>query len=149
MTISWNSQAIQDVEWICFFIRTDLEKCSITCSMHRSNTVNKLNQSKTVLNKYVSGFWCKRTVWYGLERKYYYVLWTYILARSNSLKLKCFNDWFVSYKHSFSLHKTLMDWSHVDYHVLSAVWNLLLMAPMHCRGSTGESKCRNEKLIIL
>ncbi len=33
----------------------------------------------------------------------------HILAGSNDLKLKCLNDEFVSYKHSFSLHKTLTD----------------------------------------
>ncbi len=32
-----------------------------------------------------------------------------------------------------------MDWSDVDYcGILSAVWTLILMAPIHCRGSIGE-----------
>ncbi len=30
-------------------------------NMHRSSTVYKWKQSKIVLNKYVSGFWCERT----------------------------------------------------------------------------------------
>ncbi len=45
---------------------------------------------------------------------------------------------------SFSLHKMLlMDWSGVDYLLiivmfLSAVWTLILTAPIHCRASIGE-----------
>ncbi len=37
-----------------------------------------------------------------------------------------------------------MDWSNVDYFMriimmfLSAVWTLILTAPIHCRGSIGE-----------
>ncbi len=40
-----------------------------------------------------------------------------MLSRSVSLKLKCHNDVFVSYKHAafhFTINK-LMDWSGVDY----------------------------------
>ncbi len=39
----------------------------------------------------------------------YYGLWTCILATSDGLKLKCFNDGFVSYKHRFPFHKMLID----------------------------------------
>ncbi len=36
-----------------------------------------------------------------------------------------------------------MDWSDVDYcDVLSAVWTLILTAPIHCRASTGEQVMR-------
>ncbi len=48
------------------------------------------------------------------------------------------------YKHSSSLHKMLingLEWCEllVDYcDVLSAVWTLFLMAPIHCRGFIGE-----------
>ncbi len=50
----------------------------------------------------------------------------------NSLKLKMLKNT----RHS------LMDWSHDDYlciivMFLSAVWTLILLAPIHCRGSTG------------
>ncbi len=55
------------------------------------------------------------------ESKHYYGLWTCILSRTNGLKSKPF-DGFVSYKHT----------------VLSAVWTLILTAPIHCRGSIGE-----------
>ena len=71
-------------------------------------------------------------------------LWS-ILARNNSLKLKHLNDVSVSYKHTASLftRHSLIDWSHVDYlwiivMFLSAVWTLILTAPIHCRASTGE-----------
>ncbi len=52
-------------------------------------------------------------------------------------------DGFVSYKHSFLLQKMLMHWSGVEYlwimvMFLSAVWTLILTAPIHCRGSIGE-----------
>ncbi len=50
-----------------------------------------------------------------------------------------------SYKHA-AFHFTgrqLMDWSGVDYlwiivMFLSAVWTLILTAPIHCWGSIGE-----------
>ncbi len=69
--------------------------------MHRSNTIYMQKQSKTGLNKYVSGFCCERTTGNGLFhwRKHYLVK-----------KLKQLNDEFVSYKHSrCSLHKMLTD----------------------------------------
>ncbi len=47
-------------------------------------------------------------------------------------------DGFVSYKHSFLLHKTLMDYLWIIVMFLSAVWTLILTAPIHCRGSIGE-----------
>ncbi len=111
--------------------------------MHRSSTVYKQKQSKTVLHKYVGWFWCERTSGDGLFhwRKRYYELWTCILIRSDGLKLKCLNEGFVSYKHSFFLHKMLTDGLDlcgllVDYcDVLSAVWTLILTAPIHCRAS--------------
>ncbi len=52
-----------------------------------------------------------------------------ILARSNSLKLKCFKDGFFYYKHSFSPHKMSVDI------FLLAVWTLILTAPIHYPGS--------------
>ncbi len=67
------------------------------------------------------------------------------LVRSDRLKLKPL-DGFVSYKH-IAFHFTrclLMDWSHVDHFIviivmfLSAVWTLILTAPIHCRGPIGE-----------
>ncbi len=79
-------------------------------------------------------------------RKRFYGLWTRILVRSDGFKLKkSLNDGFFSYKHAdFSFTRCeLMDWSGVDYlwiivMFLSAVWTLILTAPIHCRGSTGE-----------
>ncbi len=46
-----------------------------------------------------------------------------------------------------SLHKTLLEsQSHVEDWIivmfLSAVWTLILVAPIHCRGSTGEKVMR-------
>ncbi len=47
----------------------------------------------------------------------------------------------VFYKHSSSLHKTLIFTTGVDFlwiivRFLSAVWTLILTAPIHCRGSS-------------
>ncbi len=54
--------------------------------------------------------------------------------------IEAFNDGFYFLQtHSFSLHKTLIDgmeWTIVMF--LSAVWTLILTAPIHCRGSIAE-----------
>ncbi len=43
--------------------------------------------------------------------------------------------------HSFSLLRCyLMDWSGVDYCDISAVWTLILTAPIHCRASIDDSQ---------
>ncbi len=50
----------------------------------------------------------------------------------------------MDYKHAtFGLRHYLMDWSAVDYlwiivMILSAVWTLILTAPIQCRGSIAE-----------
>ncbi len=65
-----------------------------------------------------------------------------IFARSNRLKLKPIKDGFVLRTRSFSLHKMLTDvvflWIIVMF--LSAVWTLILTAPIHCRGFIGEQE---------
>ncbi len=87
-------------------------------NMHRSSIIYKWKQSKTVLNKYVCGFWCERTV-DGLFHwgEHYYGLWTGISARNDNLKVKCL-DGFVSYKCAafHFIRCYLMDWNRVmDY----------------------------------
>ncbi len=72
-------------------------------------------------------------------RKRYYGLWI-ILERNNTFDVK--NNGFFSYKRNFTRCQ-LMDWGGVDYlwiivMFLSAVWTLILTAPIHCRGSIGE-----------
>ncbi len=108
-------------------------------NMHRSS---KWKQSKTVLNKYVCGFWCERTTLDGLFhcRKHYYGLC--ILARSNGLKLNVvMMDLFLTNFQLFASqynnwHTGVVVWIIVVF--LSAVWTLILTAPIHCRGSIGE-----------
>ncbi len=101
-------------------------------NMHRSSTVYKWKQSRTVQNKYDSEFWCE----FSLEEA---LLWTGILARSDGLKLKRLNNrYFFKQTCSFSLHKMLIDgleylWIIVMF--LSVVWTLILTAPIHSRGS--------------
>ncbi len=45
-------------------------------------------------------------------------------------------------------------WSHVDFlwiivMLLSAVWTLILMAPIHCRGSIGEQVKNLSKSVLM
>ncbi len=52
-------------------------------------------------------------------------------------------SWWICFlqSHSFSLHKMLTDgleWCGLLVMFLSAVWTLILTAPIHCRGSIGE-----------
>ncbi len=71
--------------------------------------------------------------------KHYYGLWGHILARSDSLKLNWL-DGFVCTK-TLLLHKMLIDGLEscgLLVMFLSAVWALILMAPIHRRGSNGE-----------
>ncbi len=61
--------------------------------MHRSNTVYKLKFWWISMREDIgNGFFHWRKRYYGLR----------VLARSDSLKLKCANDGFVSYKQLFA-----------------------------------------------
>ncbi len=97
--------------------------------------------SKTVLNTYIGGFLCERTTgdWFV---QCYYGLRTHILARSNDLKLNCLNDGFVSCINTpLFTSQDINWWTGVVWIIvmfLSAVWSLILTAPVHCRWSTGE-----------
>ncbi len=92
-----------------FFIRTDLEKCSIKSLDHQ-----------WIL---CSGCWCESTIEDGLFyfRKHYYGLRTLF---------------------SLVLCLEMMVWSYEGFvwitMFLSAVWTLILTAPIHCRGSIAE-----------
>ncbi len=64
-----------------------------------------------------------------------------LLARSDGLKLlRINNGWFLTNKQFFTSQAvnwwTGEVWITVMF--LSAVWTLILTAPIHCRGSTGE-----------
>ncbi len=76
--------------WVCFFIRTDLEKFSSELHYlltNGSSAVNgMLSEVKIVLNKDGSGFWCERKTGDGMFTVYY-ELWT-ILAISDC-QIKC------------------------------------------------------------
>ncbi len=69
--------------------------------MYRLSTVNR--------------FWCERTAADGLFhwRKCYYGLWTHIMVRSDSLKLKLLNDGSVSYKHTALVSQDVNWWTGV------------------------------------
>ncbi len=75
-------------------------------------------------------------------RKHYYGLWTCILARSDGLNLKHINYGFVSaFVFSSVNWWTGVVWITCGLIVmfLSAVWTLILTAPIHCRASIGET----------
>ncbi len=120
-------------------------------NMHKSSPfTSEKKESKTVLNKYLSGFWCERTTGDGLfhRRKCYYGLWTHILARSDGLKLKWLNNgfFFITNKQLFASEDvnwwTGVVWSWIIEVFLSAVWIFILTAPIHCRGYIGEQVMR-------
>ncbi len=72
------------------------------------------------------------------------------LARINSLMLKCLSDEYVSYKH-WAFHKTVTDgleWLWIIVMLLSTVWTLVLMAPIHCRWSQVSKWCSDKILQI-
>ncbi len=71
--------------------------------MHRSSAIHKQKQFKTIRNKYsmsidfdVRGQQGMDFFTGGSLVMVYYGLWTNILVRSKSLKVKCLNDGFVS-----------------------------------------------------
>ncbi len=71
------------------------------------------------------------------------LLWIMDLTRSNNLKLKMADLFLTNKKLFMSQLRCKLDWSHVDYlwiivMFLSDVWTLILTAPIHFRGSTGE-----------
>ncbi len=69
-------------------------------------TLFKWKKSKTVLNKYMGGFWCERTTEDGLFTEgSIHLDYSFFLAKSNGLKLKHFS----LLLKRFSLHKILID----------------------------------------
>ncbi len=71
----------------------------------------------------------------------FFGLWTGILSRRDGLNLSALMmDLFLT-NMQLSLHKMLIDGLKSVVWIimfLSAVWTLILMAPIHCRGSIGE-----------
>ncbi len=77
-------------------------------------TIYKWKQSKTVLNRYVGGFWCKRTK--GTDFIYFFfleevLLWIMGAHFGQKLQFKVKMSQLISFLQtcSFSLHKTLID----------------------------------------
>ncbi len=73
----------------------------------KKNKETFISEIKTLLNKYVGGFWCERTTGDELfhRRKRFYGCWTVILTRSDGLKLKGLSGEFVYNKHT-AIHFT-------------------------------------------
>ncbi len=107
--------------------------------MHRSSTVYK--QKLLNVSEQEDGLFHWRKCCYGL--------WTGILTRSD--KALMMDLFIITMQLFFSKDLTNMnlfiskdiDWSGVDYlwiivMCLSAVWTLILTAPIHCRGFNGE-----------
>ncbi len=89
--------------------------------MHRSKTIYKWKQFKTVLvldmlvDFYVRG---QKGIDFFYWRKRYYGQWSWILAKSDGLKSKCLNDEFVSHK----LVAFLKTWIDVLWITCALLW---------------------------
>ncbi len=131
--------------WVCFFIRFG-EMCrSITCSLmdplqwmgavrmrvqtEKYAQIKHHLQSKTSLNRYVSGFWSERITADGLLHwRNCCGLWTGFWFIDKTYCWICFLQ-----THSF-------DWSGVDYlWCFYQLFGLILTAPIHCRASIAET----------
>ncbi len=105
----------------------------MSCEAKYAQIMHNL-QLKTVqnsTNKYVSGFWCEKSTGdtFSLDEA---LLWIMDIALKMDL---------IFFTNNFLLHKTLIDRLE-SYGLLwcfySAVWILVLMAPIHFSGSFGE-----------
>ncbi len=103
-------------------------------------------QTKTVLTKYVGGFfWCVRTT--GDFFTGGSVIMDYrLLARSNSLRLNHLYKRFVSYKHA-AYYVTIIHTTPV--HRWCVYQTLILTAPIHCRASIAETLMHFSKSILM
>ncbi len=90
--------------------------------------------------KYVRGFW----LWDNMERTFLLEEALLVIMDSYFVQKQWFQvktpEWLIYFLQK--VYKRL-DWSHLDYlwiivMFLSAVWTLILTAPIHCRGSIGE-----------
>ncbi len=117
---SAESQVLIPAEHLWCDFKCHFKKSILSCPLTSKHICLELFDSfhlYTLLN-------LKKARWLFHCRKQYY------RKRTWSLNLK--TSWWIS-KHSFSLQKILVDYCDV----LSAVWTLILMAPIHCRGSIG------------
>ncbi len=103
----------------------------------RNLHISSCLKAKTVLNKYDSGFWCDNSrCTFSLEEALLWIMDSNF-AQKRQFKVKNIRSFLKT--SSFWLLKTFIDgleWIIVMF--LSAVWTLILTAPIHCRGSTGE-----------
>ncbi len=78
---------------------------------------------------------------FSLEKAVLWIKYRYILAKSNDLKLKnvILMDLFITNMQLLT-SQDINWWTGVVWIMmfLSTVWTLILMAPIHCRGSIGE-----------
>ncbi len=85
--------------------------------------------------------WEDNSDWLFYWRKRLFLIMNWYFGRRNGLNLKHLNYSFVSYKHAAFQVKSLivgLEWCGLLVMFLSAVWTLILTAPIHCRGSTAE-----------
>ncbi len=106
------------------------------------NQERNMQRSSTVQNKCVDWCWCERTTGDGHFhlRKSFYWLWTHNLARSdgskiNALMMICFLQTQIFTSHGINWWTGVV-WIIVMF--LSAVWTLILTAPIPCRWCIGE-----------
>ncbi len=104
--------------WVCFFIRTDLEKCSITSLAHQW----------ILWSEWVPSEWESKQ----LIKHCYNPQITHMTPVNHLMSCKAKTCMFVRNKSS------RVDYLWIIVMFLSDVWTLILMAPIHCRGSTAE-----------
>ncbi len=129
---------------VCLQVTNPSLKLNRERKMHRSSTVYKQKQSKTnmslvfdVRGQQGMDFFSGKSLIldYGL------IFWSDVMASSSNILLK---DLFLTNSQLFT-SQDINWWTGVVWiscgllwFFLSAVWTLILTAPIHCRGSTGE-----------
>ncbi len=128
----------------CFQLKYNSIVLSILLSpVRKSPGLKYYLQARTVLSKYIGELWCERTIgdiFFFIGRTN--IIDYGLLARNNILKWKRL-DGLVSYKHILYLFTSQdINWWAGEVWIiamfLSALWSLILMAPIHCRGSISE-----------
>ncbi len=118
-TVKYNSSSSEKVFW--------------SESGEKSSQIKQRLQAKTALNKYVAGFWCERQ-----QEMHFFTGGSVIMDYGLIFELKniLMLDLFQLLSSQDVNWWTGVVWIIVMF--LSAVWTLILTAPIHCRASIAE-----------
>ncbi len=87
---------------IAFSSEKKLSRLNQERNMYRSSIVYKRKQSKTALNKHISGFWCERTTGDGTDRLECGLFW-------------CFISWLESHSDGTHSHPLVSKWCNATF----------------------------------